>query len=142
MTKPTVTVMTDKASKGIQFISYYNLVVAFVLVFGLAALFIFAKTKGTPDQNFPVGSLLVPIACALFYAFSAFNYLGHKEYGRICLLGSCVIQIMTSIKDLVVTYSVTISLQAVNIVILLVGLWGLWFLNTAPAKAWSHITKG
>ena len=83
--------------------------------------------------------LFVFILLSVFYIFSSHQYLHHKKMGWICLMISCIIQILMSIKDLITTYITVKDVPALNIIMMIIGLWGLWFLNTKEAKNWIKI---
>lgn len=108
---------------GIRIISYYNLIVSFFFIFGSIVLVVFSKTKYTSSEKIYLFPFLFLLLAGLFYAFSALKYLQQQKIGRVCLICSCVIQILFSIQGLIITFKSIASLPFVNIIMLLVSLW-------------------
>ena len=120
---------------GVRLISYYNIILSMLFIFGSVVLIAFSKTRRVGDEEFLL-PLLFLILFGLFCIFSALKYLRHKNKGRVCLICCCIIQIIYSIKGLIVTFKIGSSFPITNVIMLVIGLWGIWYLNTTQAKEW------
>ena len=127
--------MDDKPI-GVRIICYYNFILSSIFICGSIVWFILPRFFSIEIERKTYFSLMIFIVLSSFYIFSAYQYLNHKKRGRVFLLFSCVIQVTLSIKDLTTTYLVINTLPAINIAMMIVGLWGLWYLNTKRAKNW------
>ena len=128
-------IMDDKPIK-VKIICYYNLILPAIFIFGSILLFIFPKFVSTTFKQETYLSLFVFILLSIFYMFSSHQYMHHKKLGWVCLMISCIIQVLLSIKDLTTTYMTVETVPPLNIIMMIIGLWGLWFLNTEEAKNW------
>ena len=134
--------MKNTGFLGVKLISYYNLILSTLFILGSIILIIFSVLNdltNLTNRNIHLFSLLGLILLSLFYIFSSLQYLHHKRIGRIFLIYSFITQILISIGGLIATLSVEQSFSTTNIVILVVGLIGLWYLNTEEAKEWLHM---
>ena len=130
--------MKDSPIK-VKIICYYNLTLSAIFIFGSVVWFIFPKFVSIAvKQETNLGFLLF-ILLSIFYAFSSYQYLNKKQAGRIYLMISSIIQVILSIKDLTITYIKVGDIPVINILIMAMGLWGIWLLNTEEAKNWIKI---
>lgn len=128
-------IMNEKPIK-VRIICYYNLILPAILIFGTIVLFIFPKFESTIVKQKTYIGFFVFIFLSIFYMFSSHQYLRHKKLGWICLMVSCILQVLLSIKDMTATFMAVKVVPPINIIMMIIGLWGLWFLNTQEAKNW------
>lgn len=128
--------MKQEGFLGVRLISYYNVVLSGLFIFGSIGLVIFSKIGRVGDEEVFLLPLLFLILFALFCILSAFKYLRHKNIGRVCLMYCCIGQVLFSIAGLVVSVKDSTSLPMINVIMLFIGSWGVWYLNTREAKEW------
>ena len=121
---------------GARLISYYNLVLSAFFIIGSIALIAFSKIKTESDGQLSLLPFFLLIFFGLFCIFSALKYLNHENIGRVCLVLCCLVQIVLSIKGVITTYWVTFSISLKDILMLVIGSWGIWYLNTSESKEW------
>jgi hypothetical protein len=126
----------DNKSIEVRIICYYNFILSSIFIFGSIVLFLLPRFASIEIDQRTYFALIVFMILSIFYIFSANQYLKHKKRGRVLLLISCITQVTLSIKNLITTYLVINNFPAINIVMLIVGLWGLLYLNTKRAKNW------
>lgn len=127
--------MKKESFVGVRLISYYNIILSMLFIFGSVALIAFSKIRRVGDEEFLL-PLLFLILFALFCILSAFKYLRHKNIGRLCLMYCCIGQVLFSIAGLIVSSKASTSLPMINVIMLFVGSWGIRYLNTKEAKEW------
>lgn len=120
---------------GVYLISCYNIFFPTIIVLGfiIGVTFIHKTRKLDEfDKIIFLFFILISIFC-VFCIFSAVSYLRHKKNGRIFLLCCCIAQITVLILSLL---SPKRHFSLFDVILLLVGLWGAWYLNTKEAKEW------
>ena len=121
---------------GAKFVSYYNIVVSACFVIGALILIGFS---GKVNAEAHVGTMIGLVFLLLFgglCGFSAVKYLHREKIGKVCLVVCFVIQILYSIHGLISTYRATDSVSIINVVMLIIGFCGIWYMTTKEAKEW------
>ena len=129
--------MSKARPLGVRLISYYNMILSIAFIFGSASLIVFIKTNNPSERSSLLPRLVLLILLSLFYIFSAFKYLHQENIGRVCLICSCVAQILFSIHGLFSAYKSINSLPVLNIIVFLFASWGIWYLQTKESKIWA-----
>ena len=128
--------MKTKEFLGVKIISYYNMILPLVFIFGSLIALFFAKNFTEKTSQIIITPFLFLIIVSLFFIFSAINYLNHKKIGRVCLIYSCLIQFFYGLSGLIGTLKAIGTAPITNVIVLAIASWGLWYLNTEEAKNW------
>ena len=130
---------------AVQFICYYNMALGAVGLIGAVSITVFALVVKPPewDSLFSPGilsSMFLYLCLSGLYIYAGKKYLRKSRIGRTLLMVCCVTQIITALWELVSNNLSLFSLAPkhilLTIVVLLVGSWGIWYLNTSNAKKW------
>jgi hypothetical protein len=133
--------MEKRAGLKARLIAYYNIGVPSAFILGTIILYLFAKTvRGKQGDAFGTW-LIFFIALCVFSIFSGITYLRKIENGRICLLCSCVAQALYALRNIVMALESSASLPFINIAVLAVAVWGVWFLQSGEGKAYIQSQK-
>jgi hypothetical protein len=128
--------MEKRAGLKARLIAYYNIGVPSAFILGTIILYLFAKTmRGEQGEAFGT-SVIFFIALCVFSIFSGITYLRKMEKGRICLICSCVVQALYALGNIVMALKSGASLPFINIAVLAVAVWGIWFLQSREGKAY------
>ena len=133
--------MTKLKFLGARFIIYYNLILPSLMLIGSIIMFTFSHIKETTQKDVFKLPLLLFIVLCIFYILSSAAYLKRKNIGRICLLVSCALQILNSIRDIIMEFRAFSTFSFFYVLMILVGLYGLWYLNTEEAKDWLKLKQ-
>jgi presenilin-like A22 family membrane protease len=128
--------MKNKKFKGAKLVSYYNLVVSACFVIGAFTLMAFSGEVNVEDSEGTLMGLIFLSLFGAFCGFSAVKYLRRQKIGRVCIAVCFIVQIIYSILGLISTYRATDSAPIINVVMLIIGFSGIWYMTTKDAKEW------
>ncbi len=119
----------------VYLISYFYIVFSAITLFGgLIGIFFIHETRKVDKLDHMILLLFAFIFIFnVFCIFFAVKFIRHKNIGRIGMLCCCIAQILFLIPKF---FSTIKSFSFLDVIVLLIGLLGLWYLNTKEAKEW------
>ncbi|MDY6790841.1 MAG: hypothetical protein SWH54_06185 [Thermodesulfobacteriota bacterium] len=130
----------DKKYIKVYIISFYNILLSSLFLIGSFVWIVFPKITGIGEEVFKLSYFLF-LLFYLFYFFSALLYLAHKKIGRVSLFLSSIIQVANAVFYIFTTYKTTSTFQYTDIIMIIFGLWGMWFLSRREAIEWLKAAK-
>jgi hypothetical protein len=124
-----------------RLIAYYNIAVPSAFIVGTVILYFFAKTMGREQGDAFGAWLIFFMALCVFSIVSGIIYLRKMKAGRICLLCSCVIQALYTVRNIKVALVSGITFPFLNVGMLGVAVWGIWVLQSREGKAYIDSNK-
>lgn len=125
----------------VRFVSYYNIILSIFWFTGSLILYIFSNYTDHVSNKMAKFHYVIFVFFCLLMALSGVRFLHHNKMGRIGLLLCSIAQVLYCFEDIISSFETGASFALYNTIILVVGLWNIWYLNTKEAKEWTQRYK-